>query len=155
MPVITANLLTDELVSRIQQIQGGDAFPFSISEVQRGQFYEDLGDSVTLPVATVVPGGSGGVEGQQGPVGAQRVRQYQVEVVFDFDDFPGLDRDVVMTNLEWSLCKALGGTLNNRALGGLAFNLLVGQVEYGWPVPGHTVGNITAAVAITYLERFQ
>ena len=155
MPVPMANRITDELVQRIGAIQGGDAYPFSISDVLRGVFYEDLPDDVALPVATVVPGGSAGSQGQQMPANAQRARQYQVEVVFDFDDYPGRSRDEVMTNVEWSLCKALGGPLNNRALGGLAISLLVGEVEYGWPLPSHTVGSLRAAVTATYVEHFQ
>lgn len=152
---LPGNQVTAELVTRLSAIQGPDDFPFTLASVERGRFYEDLPDTAVLPLATVVPASSAGVEGQQQQASAQRQRQYQVEVVFDLDDYPGRDPDEVVSAIEWAVCSALGGLVRARALGGLALQLLVAQVEYGWPQKGYSAASITLAVAATYIDRYQ
>ncbi|MDG9925436.1 MULTISPECIES: hypothetical protein [unclassified Pseudomonas] len=152
---LPGNLVTAELVARLSTLPSPDDFPFALSGVERGRFYEDLADSAVLPLATVVPASSAGVEGQQQQASAQRQRQYQVEVVFSLDDYPGRTPDEVVSAIEWIVCAALGGPVRDRALGGLALRLLVAQVEYGWPQKGYSAASITLTVAATYLDRYQ
>lgn len=152
---LPANQVTAELQARLSALQGPDDFPFTLASVERGRFYEDLLDDAALPLATVVPASSAGVEGQQQQASAQRQRQYQVEVVFDLDAYPGRAPDEVVSAIEWAVCKALGGPVRDRALAGLALRLLVANVEYGWPQKGYSAASVTLTVAATYLDRYQ
>lgn len=152
---LPGNLVTTELVARLSAIQGPDDFPLVLSSVERGRFFEDLPDAAALPLATVVPASSSGVAGQQQQASAQRQRQYQVEVVFSLDEYPGKAPDEVMTAIEWAVCAALGGPVRDRALGGLALQVLVAQTEYGWPQKGYSAASITLAVTTSYLDRYQ
>lgn len=152
---LPGNLVTAEIAARLGALQAPADFPFSLASIERGRFFEDLDDGAPLPLGTVVPASSGGVEGQQQQSSAQRQRQYQVEIVFDLANYPGLKPDEVVSAIEWMVCRSLGGLVRDRALGGLALKLLVGQVEYGWPQKGYTAASITLAVTATYIDLYQ
>lgn len=152
---LPGNQVTALIAARLAALQGPDDFPFALSSIERGRFFEDLDDSALLPLGTVVPASTAGVEGQQQRASAQRQRQYQVEIVFDLAAYPGRTPDEVVSAIEWTVCRALGGPVRDRALGGLALQLVVGQVEYGWPQKSHTAASITMAIAATYIDLYQ
>lgn len=152
---INATLITAELASRLQTVTSANGYPFSIAQVERGRFYEDLAENAELPVACVVAASSGSIDGQQTPSGGKRQRAYQIEVVFNFDSYPGRSRDEVLDEVEWSICKALGGLLNGRALAGKVLSLVVGDVVFSYPAPGHSIAVVALTVATTYLEIYR
>lgn len=152
---ITASLVTAELVSRLAGITAANGYPFEIAGVEPGKFYEDLPDTATLPVATVVAATSGAVVDQQRPISGQRTRQLQVEVVLDLDSYPGEPRHEVLDRVEWSICKAFGGPFAGRSLGGLALSLTVGDVEFNYPAPGHSIAVVRVQVATSFIEKYQ
>lgn len=152
---ITATLVTAELVSRLAGITAANGYPFELAGVEAGKFYEDLPDTAALPVATLVAVNSGAVVDQQRPVSGQRSRQMQIEVVLDLDDYPGTPRDEVLDRVEWSICKAFGGPFAGRSLGGLALSLTVGDVEFNYPAPSHSIAVVRVQVAVSYIEKYQ
>ena len=151
---IKANAVTDELVRRLSLITGPD-YPIALASIERGQFYEDLPDAAALPVACIVPASSNAAAGQAMPQSAKRTRYYQIEIIFDFDHYPSVERDVLMTQVEWSLGKALGGIHSGRGLAGLATDMQLAEIEYGWPSTGHSIGTLTATLIIGYVENYQ
>lgn len=152
---IKATLITNHIVDLLAGITTANGYPIELHQVLRGKFYEDLEDEAQLPVAGVVALSSGAVSGQQAPTSAQRQRQLQIEVVIDLDDYPGLTRDAVLDAVEWSLGKALGGAVNARALSGLALTASLGEVEFNYPSPAHSLAIVQAVVAVTYLEHYR
>jgi hypothetical protein len=152
---ITATRVTDLLVSRLAGITVANGYPFELVGVEPGKFYEDLPDGAPLPVATLVAATSGAVADQQRPVSGQRARQFQLEVVLDLDSYPGEPRHEVLDRVEWSICKAFGGPFAGRSLGGLALSLTVGDVEFNYPAPGHSIAVVRAQVAVSYIEQYQ
>lgn len=152
---IAATPITDRIVELLAGITAVNGYPIELRQVLRGQFYEDLQDAVLLPVAGVAVLSAGPVSGQQAPTSAQRQRQLQIEVVVDLDDYPGLTRDAVLDAVEWSLGKALGGAVNARALSGLALTASLGEVEFNYPSPAHSIAIVQAVVAVTYLEHYR
>lgn len=152
---INATLVTAALASRLKEVTSANGYPFSIAQVERGRFYEDLADTAELPVACLLAASSGSIEGQQTPAGGKRQRAYQIEVVFDFDSYPDRSRDEVLDEVEWSICKALGGPLNGRALSGKALSLVVGDVVFSYPAPGHSIAVVALTVATTFLEIYR
>lgn len=153
---IRATLLSEEIAQRLRSITLANGFPFELKAVELGRFYEDLGDDVALPVATLVAAGSAPVIDQQMPQSGQRERQLQVEIVLDLDapEYSGQRRDVVLDRAEWSLCKVIGGVYSNRVLAGLAIRCAVGQVEFNWPAPGHSIAIVRAQLAATFVELY-
>lgn len=152
---ITASRVTAELVSRLAGITIASGYPFEIADVEAGRFYEDLPDTATLPVATLVASASGPVTDQTRPVSGQRSRQLQIEVVLDLDSYPGEPRHEVLDRVEWSICKAFGGPFGGRSLGGLALSLVVGEVEFNYPAPGHSIAVVRTQVTVSYIEQYQ
>lgn len=152
---ITATLMTSELAGRLAGITIANGYPFELAGVERGRFYEDLPDTAVLPIATLVAASGGAVQDQQRPVSGQRARQYQIEVVLDMDSYPGAPRDEVLDRVEWCICKAFGGPFGGRALGGLALSLAVGDVEFNYPAPGHTIAVVRVQVAVSFIEKYQ
>lgn len=152
---IKSTLITNHIVELLEGITAANGYPIELRQVLRGKFYEDLQDAVPLPVAGVVALSSGPVTGQQAPAGAQRQRQLQIEVVVDLDNYPGLTRDAVLDAVEWSLGKALGGAVNGRGFGGLALSAGLGDCEFNYPSPAHSLAIVQAVAEVTYLEHYR
>lgn len=153
--MIKATQITDHIAVLLAGITAANGYPVELHQVLRGKFYEDLQDAVELPVASIVALSSGAVSGQQAPTSTQRQRQLQIEVVVDLDDYPGLTRDAVLDAVEWSLGKALGGSFNGRSLGGLAISSALGDVEFTYPSPAHSLAIVQATVVVAYVETFR
>lgn len=153
---IRATLLSEEIAQRLRTITLAAGFPVELKAVELGRFYEDLGDDVALPVATLVAAGSTPVAEQQMQTSGQRERQLQAEFVIDLDapEYAGRRRDIVLDEVEWSLCKVIGGISNNRALAGHAIRCSVGQVDFQWPAPGHSIAIVRAQLAATFVEMY-
>lgn len=153
---IVATTVTDELVARLQGITLANGFPLEIRTVLRGRFMEDLPDAVPLPVVSVLPASSGQAQSEN-PVPTspgRRERQIALELVLDFADYPDAERDVVFDQAEWAVSKAVGGFIHGRALGGKAFSLSVGGVEFDYPTPAHSLGVMRLTVQVGYIERY-
>lgn len=154
---IVATSVTDELVTRLESITQANGYPLEIRTVLRGKFMEDLQDAVPMPVVSVLPAGSGQAQSDNPAptLPARRERQLLLELVLDFSDYPGVERDVVFDRAEWSLCKAIGGFVHGRALGGKAFSMSVGNVEFDYPTPAHSLGAMRLTVQVGYVEHFR
>lgn len=152
---IKATQITDHIAELLAGITVANGYPVELRQVLRGKFYEDLPDAADLPVASVVALSSGAVAGQPAPSSVQRQRQLQIEVVIDLDDYPGLTRDAVLDAVEWSLGKALGGAVNGRGFGGLALSAGLGDCEFNYPSPAHSLAIVQAVAEVTYLEHYR
>lgn len=152
---IKSTLITNHIVELLEGITVANGYPIELRQMLRGKFYEDLQDAAELPVASVVALSSGAVNGQQAQAGAQRQRQLQIEVIVDLDAYPGLDRDAVLDAVEWSLGRALSGAVNGRALGGLALSASLGDCEFNYPTPAHSLAIVRAVAEVTYLEHYR
>lgn len=149
-----ATTVTEELVTRLAGITLANGYPFELAHVEAGVFYEDMPDGAPLPVATLVAATSGPVTGQLQRTSGQRSRQLQVEVVLDLAQYPATPRHQLLDGVEWSICKAFGGPLNGRSLGGLVTSLEVGTVEFEYPAPGHTIAVVRAPVTVVFIEQY-
>lgn len=154
-PEIKATLISEELASRLRLIAMAGGYPLTLAGVALGKFYEDLPDDSPLPLATLVCANSGPVAGGDAPTSAHRERVYSVEVVLDVDDHPGVERHVLLDQVEYCVCRALNSTRNGRALDGKAITLQVGAFEFQYPAPGHTVAVVTGQVNVRYIESFR
>ncbi|WP_371369958.1 hypothetical protein ACA097_09540 [Pseudomonas sp. QL9] len=156
-PTIVSTIVTDELVARLQSITLANGYPIEIRTVLRGKSMEDLDDEVPLPVVSVMPARSGQAMSQNSAPTApgRRERQLVLELVLDFAEYPGIERDVVFDLAEWSVCKAVGGFIHGRSLGGKAFSLSVGDAEFNYPTPAHSLGALQLVIQVGYVEQFK
>lgn len=154
-PEIKATLISEDMAARLRQITTAGGYPLNLVGVELGKFYEDLPDEAPPPLATLVCASSGPVAGEDAPTSAQRERVYSVEVVLDVDDHPGVERHVLLDQVEYCVCRALNSTRNGRALDGKAISLQVGAFEFQYPAPGHTIAVVTGQVNVRYIESFR
>lgn len=151
---LVSTRVTEYLAERLRQITQANGYPVTLAGVEIGQFYEDLPQGAPLPVATLVAASSGQAETPPGVVASERrARAYQVEVVVDFDQHPGIERHVLLDQIEWGIGRAFAFR-PSRELAVLLQTARVGDVQFNYPAPGHSIAIVQAQVAVTFIEQY-
>lgn len=151
---LIATRVTDYLADCLRQITEVNNYPVTLATIEIGQFYEDLPQGAALPVATLVAASSGLAETPAGiVVSGRRARAYQIEVVVDFDQHPDIRRDVLLDQIEWGIGRALSSR-PPRELHAMLQAVQVGEVQFNYPAPGHSIAIVQAQVAVTFIEQY-
>jgi|GEM_PF-1348253 len=151
---LIATSVTDYLAGRLREITQANGYPLTLASVEVGQFYEDLPQGAPLPVATLVVATSGAALTPEGiRHSGRRQRGYQIEVVMDVDQQLGIERHVLLDQVEWGISRALVAR-PPRELAGLLQAVELGDVQFNYPAPGHSVAIVQAQVAVTFVEQY-
>ncbi|WP_313315290.1 hypothetical protein [Stutzerimonas nitrititolerans] len=151
---VIATRVTAYLADRLRQIDQANGYPLTLSKVEVGQFYEDLPQPAPLPVATLVAASTGDEVTPEGVIlSGRRARVYQVEVVIDFDQHPDTERHALLDQVEWGIARSLRGRPPPQ-LAGLLQSVALGDVQFNYPAPGHSVAIVQAQVAVTFVEQY-
>lgn len=149
-----ATQITDHLADRLRQITEANGYPLTLAAVEVGQFYEDLAQGAALPVATLVAASAGDALTPQGvTLSGRRARAYQVEVVIDFDQHAAAARHALLDLVEWSIARALRGPPPS-SLRGVLQSVVLGDVEFNYPAPGHSIAIVQAQLAASFVEQY-
>lgn len=152
---LIATRVTDYLKAQLLLITQAGGYPLSLADVHVGQFYEDLPQGAPLPLATLVAASTSDAVTPAGVVrSGLRGRAYQVEVVINFDQHPGIERHVLLDQIEWGIGRALRGRPPPE-LAGLLQSVTLGDVQFNYPAPGHAIAIVQAQVAAVFVEQYQ
>ncbi len=152
---LTATRVTDFLDAQLQLVTQANDYPLTLAGVHVGQFYEDLPQGAPLPLATLVAASTTDAVTPDGVVlSGLRGRSYQVEVVIDFDQYPGIPRHVLLDQIEWGIGRAVRGR-PPAGLIGLLQRVTLGDVQFNYPAPGHSIAIVQAQVAAVFVEQYQ
>lgn len=152
---LIATRVTDWLAERLRQVATGNGYPLTLAGVHVGQFYEDLPQGVSLPLATLVAASTSDAVTPDGVVmSGLRGRAYQVEVVIDFDQHPGIERHVLLDQVEWGIGRAIREP-PPPGLRGMLQRVTLGDVQFNYPAPGHSIAIVQAQVAAVFVEQYQ
>ncbi len=149
-----ATQITDHIADRLRQITEANGYPLTLAAVEVGQFYEDLAQGAALPVATLVAASAGDAVTPQGvSLSGRRARAYQVEVVIDFDQHAGTARHALLDLVEWSIAQALRA-MPPPQLRGVLQSVVLGDVEFNYPAPGHSIAIVQAQLSASFVEQY-
>jgi len=152
---LIATRVTDFLAAQLRLITQVNSYPLTLAGVHVGQFYEDLPQGEPLPLATLVAASTSDAVTPAGVVmSGVRGRAYQVEVVINFDNHPGIERHVLLDQIEWGLGRAVR-VRPPPDLMGLLQNVTLGDVQFNYPAPGHSIAIVQAQVAAVFVEQYQ
>lgn len=152
---LIATRVTDFLAAQLRLITQANGYPLTLAGVHVGQFYEDLQQGEPLPLATLVAASTTDAVTPVGVVmSGLRGRAYQVEVVINFDNHPGVERHVLLDQIEWGLGRAVR-VRPPPDLMGLLQNVTMGDVQFNYPAPGHSIAIVQAQVAAVFVEQYQ
>lgn len=152
---LIATRVTDFLDAQLQQITQANGYPLDLADVHVGQFYEDLPQGAPLPLATLVAASTGDVATPDGVVlSGRRGRAYEVEVVINFDQHPGVKRHVLLDQIEWGIGRAVRAQ-PPPDLRGVIQSVTLGDVQFNYPAPGHSIAIVQAQVAAVFVEQYQ
>lgn len=154
MRVVTTQV-TDWLAGQLRQVTASNGYPLTLCGVHVGQFYEDLPQGGPLPLATLVAASTADAVTPAGVVASgKRVRAYQVEVVINFDDHPGTERHVLLDQIEWGIGRAVRVRPPPELLS-IVQNVTLGEVQFNYPAPGHSIAIVQAQVSAEFIEQYQ
>lgn len=152
---LIATDVTDFLDSQLRSITTANGYPLDLAGVHVGQFYEDLAAGEPLPLATLVAASTTDAATPSGVVrSGLRGRGYQVEVVVNFDEHPGVKRHVLLDQIEWSIARAVR-ELPPPELRGMLQSVTLGDVQFNYPAPGHSLAIVQAQVNAVFVEQYQ
>lgn len=152
---LIATRVTDFLDAQLQLVTQANDYPLTLAGVHVGQFYEDLPQGAPLPLATLVAASTTDAVTPDGVVlSGLRGRSYQVEVVIDFDQYPGIPRHVLLDQIEWGIGRAVRVRTPPDLLG-LLQRVTLGDVQFNYPAPGHSIAIVQAQVAAVFVEQYQ
>ncbi|PKF72673.1 hypothetical protein CW360_02865 [Pseudomonas fluvialis] len=152
---LIATRITDWLAAQLSQITSLNGYPLALADVHVGRFYEDLPQGAPLPLATVVAASTSDAVTPDGVVlSGRRGRGYQVEVVVNFDQHPGVERHALLDQIEWGIGRAVRQP-PPAELRGLLQSVSLGDVQFNYPAPGHSIAIVQAQVATVFIEQYQ
>lgn len=152
---LIATDVTDFLDSQLRSITTANGYPLDLAGVHVGQFYEDLATGEPLPLATLVAASTSDAATPSGVVrSGLRGRGYQVEVVVNFDQHPGVKRHVLLDQIEWSIGRAVRERPPPH-LRGMLQSVTLGDVQFNYPAPGHSLAIVQAQVNAVFVEQYQ
>lgn len=152
---LIATRVTDFLAAQLRLITQANNYPLTLAGVHVGQFYEDLPQGAPLPLATLVAASTSDAVTPAGvKLSGKRGRTYQVEVVINFDDHPGIERHVLLDQIEWGIGRAVRVRPPQELIGMLQ-SVALGDVQFNYPAPGHSIAIVQAQVAAVFIEQYQ
>lgn len=152
---LIATRVTDFLAGQLRQVTTGNGYPLDLAGVHVGQFYEDLPQGEPLPLATLVAASTSDAVTPNGVVmSGMRGRAYQIEVVLSFDQHPGVERHVLLDLIEWSIGRAVRQRPPPELIGMLQ-SVTLGDVQFNYPAPGHSLAIVQAQVNAVFVEQYQ
>lgn len=152
---LIATRVTDFLAAQLRTFTTANGYPLDLSGVHVGQFYEDLPQGEPLPLATLVAASTSDATTPDGVVlSGMRGRAYQVEVVVDFDQHPGVERHALLDLIEWGIGRAVRGRPPPE-LRGMLQSVTLGDVQFNYPAPGHSLAIVQAQVNAVFVEQYQ
>ncbi len=152
---LIATRVTDFLAAQLRKFTTANGYPLDLSGVHVGQFYEDLAQGEPLPLATLVAASTSDATTPNGVVmSGMRGRAYQIEVVINFDLHPGIERHALLDQIEWSIGRAVRERPPPE-LRGLLQSVTLGDVQFNYPAPGHSLAIVQAQVNAVFVEQYQ
>ncbi|QMV65187.1 hypothetical protein VUJ49_09070 [Pseudomonas berkeleyensis] len=152
---LIATRVTDFLAGQLRQIDAANGYPLTLAGVHVGQFYEDLAAGDPLPLGTLVAASTSDAVTPNGVVSSSlRGRAYQVEVVVNFDQHPGVERHVLLDQIEWSIGRAVRERPPPE-LRGVLQSVALGDVQFNYPAPSHSLAIVQAQVNAVFVEQYQ
>ena len=152
---LIATRVTDFLAAQLRTFTTANGYLLDLSGVHVGQFYEDLPQGEPLPLATLVAASTSDATTPDGVVlSGMRGRAYQVEVVVDFDQHPDVERHALLDLIEWGIGRAVRGRPPPE-LRGMLQRVALGDVQFNYPAPGHSLAIVQAQVNAVFVEQYQ
>ncbi|MGE8358590.1 hypothetical protein [Pseudomonas sp.] len=152
---LIATRVTDFLAEQLRTFTTANGYPLDLSGVHVGQFYEDLAAGEPMPLATLVAASTSDAATPNGVVvSGLRGRGYQVEVVVDFDLHPGIERHALLDQIEWGIGRAVRERPPSE-LRGMLQSVTLGDVQFNYPAPGHSIAIVQAQVSAVFVEQYQ
>lgn len=152
---LIATKVTDWLAEQLRHVTVANGYPLTLAGVHVGQFYEDLPQGAPLPLATLVAASTSDAVTPAGVLlSGKRGRAYQVEVVINFDEHPGIERHVLLDQVEWGIGRAIRARPPQELMGMLQ-SVALGDMQFNYPAPGHSIAIVQAQVAAVFIEQYQ
>ncbi|MBU0789197.1 MAG: hypothetical protein KKC55_01725, partial [Gammaproteobacteria bacterium] len=70
-----------------------------------------------------------------------------------FDQHGGTARHALLDLVEWSIAQALRG-MPPPQLRGVLQSVVLGDVEFNYPAPGHSIAIVQAQLATSFVEQY-
>lgn len=149
MKIVSSELM-ENLVDALASIREGEGYPLSFRSVELGKPDAQALAGATMPAVWLYAAGFGPASEADVSVGnARRRRTFQLEVRLDPSGLSRMDRELLLGQLEWSVCKAFW-RLNRGPSQQLA--VACGDLSelHGTTAPV----TVRMLVTATYVERF-